>query len=120
MKLKMSIVAIMAIFFSLVMSGSAFASFSCGAAYIAGVATTNATPSGMSVHLVNQASASIINDDETVSWDVGEDVKFFVSTENTDKTLAIILTAMSLGKTLWVDVSCLENGCIINVVSMSN
>ncbi len=116
MKVKMSVIAIMAVMFSMVISGSVFAA-ACNNATIAGVATTSTsiTPSGMTVRLINGSGKACATD-----WANGAHVKFYLTADNTDRSLAIILTAMSLGKTLWVDVSGGVDGSILTVVNMSN
>ncbi|MCF8057508.1 MAG: hypothetical protein K9K37_12840 [Desulfocapsa sp.] len=115
MKMKMCILAIVAVGFSLMASGSALADVACSNVYVHGVATTSTavTPSGMSIQLRNDSGVACDG------WAAGSTVKFFLSTEGTDRTLAIILTALSLGNNMWVSVSDTAPGSIIKVVSMN-
>lgn len=118
MKLKASIVTAIAValFSTVLVAGTSFAA-GCSNVSVAGIATTSTsiTPSGMSVRLVNQSGGTCAS-----SWANGSEVKFFLSNENTDRSVAIILTAMSLGKNLWVDVSGGATGSIVNVVNLTN
>jgi hypothetical protein len=116
MKVKMSVLAIVAVCFSLMFAGSSLAaSTSCANIYVHGVATTSTTitPSGMAIQLRNDSGAACDG------WAAGSTVKFYLSTEGTDRTLAIILTALSLGNNLWTNVGGTVDGSIINVVSMN-
>lgn len=102
----------------LAMALGAVTSFAAGCDNVtaAGIATTSVTPSGMSVRLTNHSGGTCAG-----SWANGAEVKFFLAdNQNVDRSVAIILTAMSLQKPLWVDVSGGVTGSIINVVNMKN
>ena len=115
MKVKMCVLAIVAVCFSIVSAGSAFADQACNNVYVDKVATTSTsiTPSGMSVQLRNDSGAAC------GAWAAGATIKYYITTEGTDRTLAIILTALSLGNNMWVSVSDPSEGGIVKVVAMT-
>ena len=115
MKLKLGIFTAVA---ACCLAFSAVGAFAAGCDNVTavGVATTSATPSGMSVRLVNGSGATCAS-----SWANGAEVKFFLANDqNVDRSVAIILTAISLGKPLWVNVSGGTTGSLVDVVNLAN
>lgn len=94
---------------------NAIASQDCDNMHIGSVATSPYTDSGVAVHLRNDNGSACGN------LAAGAETEFYISSDNTDRTLAILLTAMSLNKKVWVQISGDANqGDLINVVSMMN
>ena len=73
----------------------------------------------MAIQLRNDSGAVCPSKTGGTDWAAGAQIKYFLSTTGTDRTLAIILTALSLGNNMWVNVSDATAGSIINVVSMN-
>ncbi len=115
MKVKLGVLLAIVVSSLALSVGTGFAA-GCDNVIAKGIATTSVTPSGMSVRLVNNSGAACATD-----WANGSEVKFFLANDqNVDRSVAIILTAISLGKPLWVDVSGGTTGNFINVVNLAN
>jgi len=115
LSLKLSILGAIATCCLAFTAGVTFAA-GCNNVKAVGVATTSVTPSGMSVRLTNNSGGTCAG-----SWANGSTVKFFLPDgQNVDRSVAIILTAISLDKPLWVDVSGGTTGSFINVVNLTN
>lgn len=115
MKKLVSIIATVAMFVMVAGVSASFAATACSNVHVAGVATTGATPSGIAVRLKNT------NTTACGSLPAGTALKYYLSTTNTDQTLAILLTAVSLGKLVWVSIAgTATEGSLLEVVSMDN
>ena len=97
------------------MTGSAFAATTCSSMHVDSIATTSVTDSGVSVYLRNDSGAACGNAAS------GSSTKYYLSNTNVDRTLAILLTAVSLGKNVWVSISgSADTGDLVEVISMKN
>ncbi len=101
-----------AIFISLFAVVSANAT-ACGVMSIVSIASID-TGDGGQVWLKNETTAACGN---VAS---GANYLFNLPSTNTDKTLAVLLTAMSLGKNLWAAYDDSTNPGVLQIVSMQN
>ena len=90
--------------------GTSFAAVDCDAMAIKSTGTTPYTASGLFVKLTPTATNSC--------GAAGTDIQYYLDTTNTDATYATILTALSLGKTLFVQVSAAAQNSLLLVVSV--
>lgn len=96
---KKFITAILAISCVGLSFGSAFAAQSCNGVSIVGVGTTPYTASGLFVKVKNVSGA------QCGALANGAVLQYFVDNNNTDPTYATLLTAVSLQKNLFIQVS---------------
>ena len=108
-KVTMLAVAISITFFAAVSANAA----TCGVMSIVSIASIDSGNGGQ-VWLKNETSAACGN------VAAGANYLFNLPSTNTDKTLAIILTAMSLGKNLWVAFDDSTNPGVLQITSMQN
>ncbi|HBI14271.1 MAG TPA: hypothetical protein DDY20_01930 [Desulfobulbaceae bacterium] len=96
---------------AMVMSaGTSFGAVSCDNMQIVSTGTTPYTASGLFV----KVKPTVAND----CGAVGAVKNYFLDTNNTDATYATILTALSLGKTLFLQTSAAANNSLLLVTSV--
>ena len=103
----LAIVGFVAIMLSV---GTSFAAVDCDNMAIQSTGTTPYTDSGLFVKVVPQAANGC--------GAAGRPVSYFLDTNNTDATYATILTALSLGKTIFIQVSDAAANSLLLVVSV--
>ena len=90
--------------------GSSFAAVSCDQMQIVSTGTTPYTASGLFV----KVKPTVAND----CGAAGNVVQYFLDVNNTDATYATILTALSLGKSIFIQVSAAGNNSLLLVTSV--
>lgn len=85
----------------------------CGVMSIVSIASTD-TGDGGQVWLKNETSAACGN------VAAGGNYLFNLPSTNTDKTLAVLLTAMSLGKNLWAAFDDSTDPGVIQIIAVTN
>ena len=105
--ISLAIVGFVAIMLSV---GTSFAAVDCDNMAIQSTGTTPYTDSGLFVKVVPQAANGC--------GAAGTPVSYFLDTNNTDATYATILTALSLGKTIFIQVSDAAANSLLLVVSV--
>lgn len=112
---KKLIAAILAISCVGMFAGSVFAATSCNSVSITAVGTTPYTDSGLFVKVKNEsgvACGDLAN---------GAILQYFLDTNNTDPTYATLLTALSLQKKMFIQVSGTgANNSLLLVASIKN
>ncbi len=88
-------------------------------------ASANAAPlicSAMKVVKVGPTSTWLqnVSGDKCGAVKAGKQISLTFDPNNSDKLLAIVLTASSLGKNVWVHAGGDVNGSIVDVISISN
>lgn len=108
-KMAMLAVAILISLFAVVSANAA----TCGVMRINGIASTD-TGDGGQVWLKNETTAAcgVVQP--------GTQYLFNLPSTNTDKTLAVLLTAMSLGKNVWAAFDDSTNPGVLQIVSITN
>lgn len=98
---------------ALVMSaGTSFGAVSCSNMQIVSTGTTPYTASGLFVKVKPTAA--------NACGAAGTEIQYFLDTDNTDATYATILTALSLGKQLFIQVSGAAANSLLLVTSVKN
>jgi hypothetical protein len=90
-------------------AGTSFGAQSCDNMSIVSTGTTPYTASGLFVKVKGPAGSACGG---------GSAIQYFLSTDNTDATYATILTALSLGKTLFIQVSAAAQNSLLLVTSV--
>ena len=105
--ISLAIVAFVAVMLSV---GTSFGAVSCDNMQIQSTGTTPYTASGLFVK-VKPVTANACGA-------AGTPVQYFLDTTNTDATYATILTALSLGKTIFIQVSAASANSLLLVTSV--
>ncbi|MHB8810874.1 MAG: hypothetical protein ACYC9M_12810 [Desulfobulbaceae bacterium] len=105
--MKMAIMGMAAMVLS---AGTSFAAVSCDNMQIVSTGTTPYTASGLFV----KVKPTVTNG----CGAAGTAVQYFLDTNNTDATYATILTALSLGKTLFIQASTATANSLLLVTSV--
>lgn len=106
---KVVMLAVMGMLGMVMSAGNSFA-VDCDGMQIVSTGTTPYTASGLFVKVKNTIANGC--------GAVGSQHTYYLATNNTDATYATILTALSLGKTLFLQVAGTANGSLLNVTSV--
>ena len=98
---------------SMMTTGMSFAAADCADMAIVGTGTTPYTDSGLFVKVKATNAAG-------QACGAGADIQYFLDTTNTDATYATILTALSLGKTIFIQVSAPAANSLLLVTAVKN
>ena len=107
---KVVMLAIMGMLAMVMSAGTSFGAVDCDKMQIVSTGTTPYTASGLFV----KAAPTVAN----ACGAVGTAKQFYLDTNNTDATYATILTALSLGKTLFMQVASSTANSLVLVVSV--
>ncbi|MHB8790392.1 MAG: hypothetical protein ACYDBT_10980 [Desulfobulbaceae bacterium] len=107
---KVVMLAIAGMFAMVLTAGTSFGAVSCDNMQIVSTGTTPYTASGLFV----KVKPTVTNSCGTA----GVVKQFFLDTNNTDATYATILTALSLGKTLFIQASAATANSLLLVTSV--
>lgn len=105
----LAIVGVLAMVMS---AGTSFGAVSCDNMAIVSTGTTTSTPSGLFVKVKPTVANSC--------GAAGTVVQYFLDSNNADATYATILTAMSLGKNLFLYVAAPTQNSLLQIVSVKN
>jgi hypothetical protein len=107
---KVVMMAVMGMLAMVMSAGSSFGAVDCDAMKIVSTGTTPYTASGLFV----KVAPTVAN----ACGAVGVAKQFYLDTTNTDATYATILTALSLGKNIFIQVSAATANSLLLVTSV--
>lgn len=107
---KVLMLAVMGMMAMVMSAGTSFGAVSCDNMQIVSTGTTPYTASGLFL----KVKPTVAN----LCGAAGANIQYFLDTTNTDATYATILTALSLGKTLFLQVSAAAPNSLLLVTSV--
>jgi hypothetical protein len=107
---KVLMLAVMGMLAMVMSAGTSFGAVSCDGMQIISTGTTPYTASGLFL----KVKPTVAN----ACGAAGANIQYFLGTSNTDATYATILTALSLGKTLFIQVSAAAPNSLLLVTSV--